>query len=315
MHPSSPSSPSSTLTQRAEGGTGDRLSSPPISIDDVRDIVRRYAGDTVADDDVQDIHLYRLALTHYSAQRIPHNGERLEFLGDAVLGAVAAEYVYIRYKAADEGFLSRMRVQLVCGATLARLCSRLPIIWRAIVMSVTAEAEGMRANPAVREDALEAFIGAIYMDRGGFRAARAWLIGLFEAEVDFAAAVLLATTTTTTTAACAATTTVAPVKPKRGPGGACGELMRRCDDKAVFSVCNVTHVPSESGQMSGRGTGKLYVVAAMIPQLPGSTGDDLVEVGRGTALTLTEAKSAAARDAMLRMDATDAGVTGISSSS
>src|SRR5690606_36279900 len=69
--------------------------------------------------EVQQVALYRAALTHRSAQQ--DNNERLEFLGDAVLGMVIAEELFLRFPSGDEGDLSRLRARLVSSAPLAQI--------------------------------------------------------------------------------------------------------------------------------------------------------------------------------------------------
>lgn len=231
-----------------------------MSLPEIRDVVRRYAGAAHADRGVADVALYRLALTHRSFDHAT-NCERLEFMGDAVLGAVAAQYLYRRYGDQDEGFLSRLRVQLVSGAALSQLCSRIPELARGLRMSSAMEAAGGRAHPDVLEDVFEAFVGALSIDVGGYETARAWLVGVFETEVDFAAAVL------------AARPRAAP--PRTGPA-------------PRFTVCNVVHVPGRCA--------KSFDVAAVVADPAG--GD--VEVGRGVGGSMAAARAAALRDAACR---------------
>lgn len=277
-----------------------------LSLDDVRSVVGRYAGETVAERDITNVDLFRLALTHHSINQTPNtNGERLEFLGDAVLGCVAAEYLYQRYRTQDEGFMSRMRVHLVCGATLSRLCSRIPLLIAGIRMSHAVEQSGGRSNPDVLEDALEAFVGAIFMDVGGFAAARAWLVGLFEAEIDFAAAVLLtASGTCSGTGTCTGTGMTTGAAKGAGIWNACrpsmSELMRRCqtgDAKPRFTLLNVT-TTSTSPPI------KLFHVAALVSArtLGRGGGEELVEAGHGVAPTMAVARTMATRMALARMD-------------
>jgi len=117
----------------------------------------------------------------------PTSYERLEFLGDAVLGLVTAAYLFERYPGEDEGFMTRMRTKLVNGRMLAELCRRhtpLPLF----IASEPTSADGTSSSaddPRVLEDVLEAFLGALYIDRG-FDAARRWLVGFLEENVDFA---------------------------------------------------------------------------------------------------------------------------------
>src|SRR5258707_847953 len=70
-----------------------------------------------------DATLFEQALTHRSAAR--SNNERLEFLGDAVLNLIVAQYLYAHYPEADEGALSRLRAGIVSGESLARLAGPL----------------------------------------------------------------------------------------------------------------------------------------------------------------------------------------------
>jgi ribonuclease-3 len=69
--------------------------------------------------EVRQLDLYRAALTHRSARQ--HNNERLEFLGDSVLGLVISAELFQRYPEADEGDLSRLRARLVSSAPLAAI--------------------------------------------------------------------------------------------------------------------------------------------------------------------------------------------------
>ena len=133
--------------------------------------------------------LYRQALTHRSCacarrDRVGRSGERLEFVGDAVLALAVTMYLYERYPDVDEGFLTRMRTQLVSGASCADLC-RAAGLAHYIEVSSRAEEAGARARRDVLEDAFEAFLAALAMDLG-FDVARTWLVSLLEEHVDFA---------------------------------------------------------------------------------------------------------------------------------
>jgi len=113
--------------------------------------------------------LLQQALTHRSYGS-PHN-ERLEFLGDGVLGCVIAGELYLRFPDISEGKLTRLRASLVREEALAELASRLGL---AEVMRLgDAElAVGRAARPSILADALEAVFGAVFLD-GGYDAARA----------------------------------------------------------------------------------------------------------------------------------------------
>jgi len=107
--------------------------------------------------------LLEQALTHRSAGA--GDNERLEFLGDGVLGCAVAEELYARFPRLDEGTLTRMRASLVREETLAEVAAQLEI---AAKLKVGAKHP---VTPAVLADAVEALFGAIFLD-GGYAAAR-----------------------------------------------------------------------------------------------------------------------------------------------
>lgn len=112
--------------------------------------------------------------------------ERLEFLGDAVLGMVIARYLYERYPDQSEGFLSRMRTKIVNGKSLGALSSKIGFNKFAI-MSKQVEAIQGRDNYKIMEDIFEAFIGALVMDKeGDITMAEEWIINVIEKYIDFA---------------------------------------------------------------------------------------------------------------------------------
>lgn len=111
------------------------------------------------------------------------SSERLEFLGDAVLGLITAAYLHERYETENEGFLTRIRTKLVNGTTLGGFASQLKFD-RFIILSKQIEESGGRQNKNLLEDCFEAFIGAMYVDMG-FQVAYAWTIGFLEDTIDF----------------------------------------------------------------------------------------------------------------------------------
>lgn len=116
--------------------------------------------------------------------------ERLEYLGDAVLGCVTAEYLYARFPAENEGFLSRMRTGIVNGVALADLAAHMGLE-RHVVISKQLEETGGRENPKVLEDVLEALIGAVFSSGGsgaskGYPAARTFIVSILETYIDWA---------------------------------------------------------------------------------------------------------------------------------
>jgi len=119
---------------------------------------------------VQEMSYYEQALKHRSTLRgvvdsHRFSNERLEFLGDAVLGFVTAAYLYHHFPDKDEGFLTRLRAKLVNGPALAR-CARHLNLGALVLMSTNmARGEG-RSNKTILADAYEALIGALYLDLG-----------------------------------------------------------------------------------------------------------------------------------------------------
>ena len=105
----------------------------------------------------------QLALTHRSASK-QHN-ERLEFLGDAVLGMVIAKDLYRRFPQQPEGKLTRMRSSLVKGETLAEVAREFELGSRLKLGSGELKSGGHRRS-SILADAVEAIIGAIYLEAG-----------------------------------------------------------------------------------------------------------------------------------------------------
>ena len=111
------------------------------------------------------ISLYELAFQHGSSSRnrknTIENNERLEFLGDAILGAVVAEYLYKKYPDKDEGFLTSMRSKIVSRNNLNCVSKELGIYNLAI-----RKLDKKKPAKSIGGDTLEALIGAIYLDCG-----------------------------------------------------------------------------------------------------------------------------------------------------
>jgi ribonuclease-3 len=108
--------------------------------------------------------------------------ERLEFLGDRVLGLVIADLLWRRFEAEPEGYLTRRLTHLVCGETLARVANAIGLGAHLILSRAEATA-GAAANPGILADVCEALIAAIYLD-GGFEAAEAFVRRFWEPLVD-----------------------------------------------------------------------------------------------------------------------------------
>jgi dsRNA-specific ribonuclease len=188
-------------------------------VEDIRSFFDRHGLEQVP---INNINLYRNAFVHRSYctmknedfrtgnERCPDNClplqemsyERLEFIGDAVLGMVTACYLYQRYPDQAEGFLSKMRTRLVNGKMLGYLSEKIGFPKFVMLSKQVEEIQG-RTNYKINEDVFEAFIGAIYMDfnnedpvawKGsflplsgpGYYIAEKWIIHIFELYLDFA---------------------------------------------------------------------------------------------------------------------------------
>lgn len=127
-----------------------------------------------------DATLVEQALTHRSVGQ--RNNERLEFLGDAVLGSVIAEALYRRFPDASEGELTRLRATLVKGETLAEIGRVLDLGEYVRLGSGELKSGGFRRG-SILACAVEALIGAVYLD-GGFAAAQALVMSLYQERLD-----------------------------------------------------------------------------------------------------------------------------------
>lgn len=124
-----------------------------------------------------DVRLLQQALTHRSFSS-DHN-ERLEFLGDSVLNLAVSHLLYVRLGSLPEGDLSRVRANLVKQETLHQLALKLAL--SSLLRLGEGEARsGGSARPSILADALEALIGAVYLD-AGYAAAQALVHRLYEA--------------------------------------------------------------------------------------------------------------------------------------
>ena len=123
-----------------------------------------------------DPQLLELALRHRSAGN-PHN-ERLEFLGDAVLGLLVADALLAKYPTADEGELTRMRSFAVKRASLAKIARRLNL-GAALHIGQGEENSGGRKRESTLANTFEALVGAIYLD-GELAAVRQHILPLFD---------------------------------------------------------------------------------------------------------------------------------------
>ena len=126
----------------------------------------------------RNIQLLQNALTHSSyANERWHNSlmsnERLEFLGDSILGMVVAEYLYRTFPDRPEGELTRMRADMVCEKTLAAVAGRIEL-GKHLLLGNGEEQGGGRTRESILADAVESVIAASFLD-GGMAAARKFI--------------------------------------------------------------------------------------------------------------------------------------------
>jgi ribonuclease-3 len=133
----------------------------------------------------RDPELLRLAVTHPSvaheqgSSTVQHN-QRLEFLGDSVLGLALTRELYEKFPAVSEGPLTKARAQMVNRKTLADQGRKLDL-GAHLILSRGEETSGGRQRESALADSFEAVIGAIFLD-GGFDAARDFVLGCFKEE-------------------------------------------------------------------------------------------------------------------------------------
>ncbi len=134
----------------------------------------------------KDKHLLALAFVHCSffnehRGELPEHNERLEFLGDAVLGLLISDYLYVYLPHHPEGELSHLRSQLIESATCARFVTRLDIA-SYLLLGKGERRGGDRGRETILGDLFEAVIGAIYLD-GGIEAAKHFFFHHFQSDV------------------------------------------------------------------------------------------------------------------------------------
>ena len=170
-----------------------------------------------------DYSYYKLAFVHksYSRQDVPKDiktndpnkkaiplqsksNERIEFLGDAILGLVIARYLYERFPDSDEGFLTKMRTKLVNGEMLAHLARKIGFPEFCIMSKHVDDNHNGRDNKHILEDAFESFCGAIFTDFNeeegedwftgkGYIATEKWITNIIEEQLDWTELILLET--------------------------------------------------------------------------------------------------------------------------
>lgn len=137
----------------------------------------------------QDQNTLRLALTHSSyanelRERKADYNERLEFLGDSVLGIVISEYVYANNPDFKEGELTKMRSKIVCESTLAEVASEIAL-GEYMLFGKGEALTGGRTRRSILADAFEALIAALYLD-GGFDVVKSIIFNLMAEKIEMA---------------------------------------------------------------------------------------------------------------------------------
>ncbi|MEQ9423797.1 MAG: ribonuclease III [Cyclobacteriaceae bacterium] len=123
------------------------------------------------------LQLYKLAMRHTSVAEendkgIKESNERLEYLGDAILGAVVAEYLFCKYPYKSEGFLTEIRSRLVNRETMNRLSKKIGL---ASMVQYDNSSRGSISPKSLFGDTLEALIGAVFLDKN-FKTCRKFII-------------------------------------------------------------------------------------------------------------------------------------------
>jgi len=148
-------------TSRADSARGQVVGNTPLTQADIELLVGQ---------PINDIALYEQALRHRSLMRGDpesriESNERLEYLGDAVLGYIVAEALYRAFPGEDEGYLTRLRAKLVSGTALAASARNIALHTHLQTAGNISDAQA-HASDSMLSDAFEALIGAIHLDLG-----------------------------------------------------------------------------------------------------------------------------------------------------
>ena len=166
------------------------------SMDLTKEHVGRVDIEKIVGMKIKNLQLYQRALVHKSIQKfikkydndsvplyVLESNERLEFIGDSVLGLIIAEYLFDKFEHCDEGFLTRMRTKLVNGKTLSNFARHLNLGEHILMGKHVINIDG-KNNNRILEDAFESIIGAVYKDLG-YKHARAFVIRVIERVINF----------------------------------------------------------------------------------------------------------------------------------
>ena len=127
------------------------------------------------------------ALTHRSfyhenPDKSPVHNERLEFLGDSVLGFIIVEHLFLSKNKFTESAMAKTKSYLVKGSILSEIASSISL-GKYLRLGKGEEATGGRTKRSLLEDAMEAVLGAVYLD-GGYKKAKELILGLFKEKID-----------------------------------------------------------------------------------------------------------------------------------
>lgn len=168
------------------------------------DIINIMKDLNINDFKITNLHYYQTAFVHksylklsdYEEYEYPGKGclklqdksyETMEFLGDSILGSIVASYIYRRFYNIyneNEGFLTKLKIRIVCGENLARLSKSLKLSKHIILAKHIEDNCSGRENINILEDVFEAFLGAIYLDND-YSIVEEVLIHMIEKYVDF----------------------------------------------------------------------------------------------------------------------------------
>jgi len=172
-----------------------------ITSDDIINIMKKL---NINDFKINDITLYQTAFVHNSYCKLrdyedydypgdnylplqDKSYEAIEFLGDAILGSSVTSYIFERFykiHGQNEGFLTKLKIRLVCGEYLSKLANNLKLNQYLIISKHIDDNCDGRNNKNILEDSFEALVGAIYLDNG-YEKADQFIIQVIETQVDF----------------------------------------------------------------------------------------------------------------------------------
>lgn len=109
------------------------------------------------------VELYKLAVCHSSVGKENQSNERLEYLGDAILGAIIAEFLFKKFPYKSEGFLTEIRSRIVNRESLNKLAKKIGLNK---IVEYNTNRNVLLSHKSIYGDALEALVGAVYLDKG-----------------------------------------------------------------------------------------------------------------------------------------------------